>query len=192
MKLCPTLRPHGRWPARVFCPWNSPGENTGVGCHFLLQGIFLTQESNLCFLHLFQWQMSSLPLCYLGSPTGSLQQQKCILSQCWKIEVWNQVSAVLVPSGVSDKEAVQVCLLDFDYCQKFLNVLLHVDSSLYLLPPPQHGILFVCICMFPLLIKTPSHWIWGHLNPIWSHLASVTSAKTQLLVYIHKYQRLTL
>ena len=27
-------------------PWDSPGENTGVGCHFLLQGIFLTQESN--------------------------------------------------------------------------------------------------------------------------------------------------
>ena len=31
--------------------WDFPGKNTGVGCHFLLQGIFLTQESNLCFLH---------------------------------------------------------------------------------------------------------------------------------------------
>ena len=31
--------------------WDSPGKNTGVGCHTLLQGIFLTQESNLCFLH---------------------------------------------------------------------------------------------------------------------------------------------
>ena len=28
------------------CPWDSPGKNTGVSCHFLLQGIFLTQESN--------------------------------------------------------------------------------------------------------------------------------------------------
>ena len=36
---CPTLlRPHGLWPAGVLCPWNSPGKNTGVGCHFLLQG----------------------------------------------------------------------------------------------------------------------------------------------------------
>ena len=39
-----SLQPHGLWPARLLCPWDSPGKNTGVGCHFLLQGIFLTQE----------------------------------------------------------------------------------------------------------------------------------------------------
>ena len=33
------------------CPWDSPGKNIGVGCHFLLQGIFPTQESNLGLLH---------------------------------------------------------------------------------------------------------------------------------------------
>ena len=33
------------------CPWDSPGKNTGVGCHFLLQGIFLTQGSNLGLPH---------------------------------------------------------------------------------------------------------------------------------------------
>ena len=38
--------------ARLKCPWDSPGKNTGVGCHFLLQGIFLTQELNLCLLAL--------------------------------------------------------------------------------------------------------------------------------------------
>ena len=32
----------GLQPARLLCPWNSPGKNTGVGCHFLLQGIFPT------------------------------------------------------------------------------------------------------------------------------------------------------
>ena len=39
-KSCPTL-----WTPRTvaLCPWDSPGENTGVGCHVLLQGIFLTQ-----------------------------------------------------------------------------------------------------------------------------------------------------
>ena len=31
---------------RLLCPWDSPGKNTGVGCHFLLQGIFLTQGLN--------------------------------------------------------------------------------------------------------------------------------------------------
>ena len=34
---CPTLRPHGLEPTRLLCPWDSPGKNTGVGCHFLLQ-----------------------------------------------------------------------------------------------------------------------------------------------------------
>ena len=44
--------PHGLEPTMLFCPWNSPGKNTGVGCHFLLQGIFPTQGLN-----------SSLPPC---------------------------------------------------------------------------------------------------------------------------------
>ena len=54
-----SLRPHG------LCPWDFPGKNTRVRCHFLLQGIFLTQGSNLWFLH---WQTDSLTLCHLGSP----------------------------------------------------------------------------------------------------------------------------
>ena len=35
---------------RLLCPWDSPATNTGLGCHFLLQGIFLTQELNLGLL----------------------------------------------------------------------------------------------------------------------------------------------
>ena len=38
-------------PARLFCPWGSPGKKTGVGCHFLLQEIFLTQGSNLQMIY---------------------------------------------------------------------------------------------------------------------------------------------
>ena len=49
--LSDSLQPHGPLPTRLLCPWSSPGKNTGVGCHFFLQGIFLTQESNLGFLH---------------------------------------------------------------------------------------------------------------------------------------------
>ena len=37
---------HGLWPTRLLCPWDSPGKNTGVRCHALLQGIFHTQGSN--------------------------------------------------------------------------------------------------------------------------------------------------
>ena len=35
--------PQGRQPARLLCPWASPGQKTGTGCHALLQGILLTQ-----------------------------------------------------------------------------------------------------------------------------------------------------
>ena len=35
----------------LLCPWDSPGKNTGVGCYFLLQGIFPTQGSNPGLLH---------------------------------------------------------------------------------------------------------------------------------------------
>ena len=31
-----SLQPHGPWPARFLCPWDSPGKNIGVGCRFLL------------------------------------------------------------------------------------------------------------------------------------------------------------
>ena len=52
---CPTLRPHG-----LYSPWNSPGQNTGVGSLSLLQWIFPTQESNWGLLHCrwFLYQLS--------------------------------------------------------------------------------------------------------------------------------------
>ena len=46
-----SLQLHGLKPTRLFCPWNFPGKNTGVGCYFLLQGIFPTQGSNTHLLH---------------------------------------------------------------------------------------------------------------------------------------------
>ena len=55
--------PHGL--NRLPCPWDSPGKNTGLGSHFLLQGIFLTQGLNP---HLLRRQAGSLPVSHLGSP----------------------------------------------------------------------------------------------------------------------------
>ena len=40
-----SLWSHRRQPVRLLCPWDFPGRNTGVGCHFPLRGIFLTQGS---------------------------------------------------------------------------------------------------------------------------------------------------
>ena len=62
------LWPHGLQPVRLLCPWDSPGKNTGVGCHALLQGIFPTQGSIPHLLHLLHWQAGSLPL----APPGKL------------------------------------------------------------------------------------------------------------------------
>ena len=49
--LSNSLRPCGLFPARLLCRWDSPGKNTGVGSHSLLQGIFPTQGSNSGLLH---------------------------------------------------------------------------------------------------------------------------------------------
>ena len=56
-----SLLPHGLKHARLFCPWNSPGKNTGMGSHSLLQGIFLTQGSNSGLLHCRQIPLPSEP-----------------------------------------------------------------------------------------------------------------------------------
>ena len=62
MSCLTPLQPHGLKPASFLCPWDSPGRNTGVGYHFLLQGVFPTQGLNL--LH---WQEDSLPLSHQGT-----------------------------------------------------------------------------------------------------------------------------
>ena len=56
------------WTASHKAPLSkdSPGKNTGVDCHTLLQGIFPTQESNPHFLSLLHWQAGSLTLALLG------------------------------------------------------------------------------------------------------------------------------
>jgi len=46
-----SLRPRGLSPKRLLCPWDFPGKSTGVGCHFLLQEIFLTQGLNPALPH---------------------------------------------------------------------------------------------------------------------------------------------
>ena len=65
---CPTLQPYGLQPTRLEptrlpSPWDFTGKNSGVGFYFLLQGIFLTQGSNLYPLC---WQVGSLN--HRGSP----------------------------------------------------------------------------------------------------------------------------
>ena len=60
-----SLRPLGLQPARLLGPWDSPGKDTGVGCHALLQGSFPTQGSNPGLLHC-RWILYQLS--HKGSP----------------------------------------------------------------------------------------------------------------------------
>ena len=53
---------------KPICPWDSSGNNTGVGCHALLQGIFPIQGLNPCFLSVLLWQAGPLPLVPLRKP----------------------------------------------------------------------------------------------------------------------------
>ena len=47
LQSCPTVQPHRRQPTRLPRPWDSPGKNTGVGCHFLLQCMKGKSESEV-------------------------------------------------------------------------------------------------------------------------------------------------
>ena len=61
LQSCPTLRPQRRQPTRLPCPWDSPGTNTGVGCHFLLQCMKVKSESEVVQLCLTLSMDCSLP-----------------------------------------------------------------------------------------------------------------------------------
>ena len=61
-QLCPTLWYPMDYSLSGCCPWDSPGTNTGVGCHALLLEIFPTQDLNLDFLYLLHLQVGFLPL----------------------------------------------------------------------------------------------------------------------------------
>ena len=71
-------------PARLLCPWDSPGKNTGMGCYALLQGIFPTQEWNPCLLCLLHWKAGSLP----PKPSGRLIMNGPIQNRAFTFK-WN-------------------------------------------------------------------------------------------------------
>ena len=62
----------------LLCPWDSLGKNTGVGCHFLLHGIFPTQGLNLHLLCLLHSQVSSLSLRPPTAAAAAKLLQSCL------------------------------------------------------------------------------------------------------------------
>ena len=71
-----SVRPHGRQPTRLPRPWDSPGKNTGVGCHFLLQCMKVKSESEVAQLCLtLSDPMDCSPLC---SPVAGIFQARVL------------------------------------------------------------------------------------------------------------------
>ena len=70
------------WP-QLLSPLNFPGKNTGAGCQFLLQGIFLIPGLSPHLLHLLHWQVGSLPLVPPGKPRWH-RVSSFFSSGCWE------------------------------------------------------------------------------------------------------------
>ena len=64
---------------------DSPGKNTTVGCHFLLQGLFLTRGLNSWLLQLLYWQADSLPLSRVGGPCIAKVKDGISDTRLWKV-----------------------------------------------------------------------------------------------------------
>ena len=90
-----SLQLQGLGPTRLLCPWDSPGKNTRVGCHFLLQGIFPTQGLNQHLLCLLHWQVGSLPRASPGEPLRSLDLSHSIPSKWSTAPPWMKESSSL-------------------------------------------------------------------------------------------------
>ena len=70
------MRPHRWQPTRLLCPWDSPGKNTGVGCHFLLQCMKVKSESEVAQLCL---TLSNPMVCSLpGSSAHGIFQARIL------------------------------------------------------------------------------------------------------------------
>ena len=104
-----TLPLHGLEPARLVCPWDSPGKNTAVGCHFLLQGIFPTQEMNPGFQHCWKilYQLS-----YAESPespsTGSQSSGEALA-----VSISSAGSLLTVSGKADDPVSLELTLVLF-------------------------------------------------------------------------------
>ena len=78
-----SLQPPGLQPTRLFCPWDYPSKNIGIGCHFLLQGIFLTHGSNLHLLCLLTMAGGFFTTEPPGKPCEILRYTLSVFTPFW-------------------------------------------------------------------------------------------------------------
>ena len=113
LPLCLTrLRPIGLWPARFLCPWDFPGRNTEVGCHFLLQVTFRTWK-----IFFFLTSPASPALQVASSPTEPWGKPK-------KMQRWEQIKWFLKRFFASENKQLRI------YTYSCLMVWLDIEYSL--------------------------------------------------------------
>ena len=96
-----------------------PGKNNGVSCHFLLQGIFLTQELNPYVLHLLHWQADSLPLNHVSS---TYYRNFTLINKVFEFKVRNDFHAALGFTGRLSTNTLSCCSGTFWRCEpKYLT-----------------------------------------------------------------------
>ena len=88
-----SLQPHGLQPARLLCPWDIPGKNIGVGCHFLFQEILPIQGSNPCHqLLLFSHSVMSDSLRSHGLQYA---RPPCAITNSWSLLKLMSIESVM-------------------------------------------------------------------------------------------------
>ena len=88
-----SVRPHRRQPTRLPYPWDSPGKNTGAGCHFLLQCM---KVKSLSHVRLHRWEPTRLPRPW-DSPSKNTGVGCHFLLQCMKVKSVSRVQLLATP-----------------------------------------------------------------------------------------------
>ena len=153
-----SLQPHRLQLARHLCPWNSPGKNTGLGCHSLLQGIFPTRDWIQVF-HIAHCRLVLYHLGHKGSPRTlqwiaySFSKGSSSLPRNW---TWVSCITDRFFASWATKEACIYRLCCCSVAQSHPNLCDRMTCN-------TAGILF--LHKLPELAQTPAHWAGDDIQP---------------------------
>ena len=104
-----SLQPRGLELTRLLCSWNFQGKNPGADCHFLLQGIFLTQGLNPC------------PLSHVGSPTSFSSSLKLFSQLTSHQNLWVNSTTMLLFSE-NQQVSLKTVYQKYTYINTYTNI----------------------------------------------------------------------
>ena len=142
LHLCLTL--YKIMECQLLCSWDSSGKNTGVGCHALLQGIFLTQGWNPQFLCLLHWQVDSLPLMPPGQPKYCVCVCVCVCVYISSVQSLSRVRLFATPWITAPQASLSIT-----NSQSSLK-LMSIESVM----PSSHLILCCPLLLLPLILPS--------------------------------------